>query len=52
MCVHVCMFYLRLGIDVGVVGDEFFDHLRLSGEGCYVEGCVSFLFHNENIFFY
>lgn len=41
----VCV-YLRLCIDVGVVGDELFDHVRLSSERCDVEGCVSFLLSN------
>lgn len=41
MC--VCVFYLRLCVDVGAVGDELLHHVCLAGEGSYVEGCVSFL---------
>lgn len=39
----MCVFYLRLCVDVGAVGDELLHHVRLAGEGSYVEGCVSFL---------
>ncbi len=43
MCVYVCVFYLRLCVDVGTVGDEFLHHLCLPSQGSYVKSCVPFL---------
>lgn len=43
---HVCVLYLRLRIDVGIVGNQLLHHLCLPSKGSYVEGCVSFLFSN------
>ena len=48
LCVCVCVFYLRLCVDVGAVSDELLHHVCLAGEGSYVEGCVSFLLFKKN----